>query len=106
MSSKTYNPKTSEGAFAIEFGTTSVSSNNSDERYPIEQVKTMETELLKINPHIKYVNQRDHGYLLLKLFPDHVVSEWYYMETVRQPQTNEFPGKKAEVSRGAVQLKY
>jgi len=102
---KTYNQQTSEGAFAVEFGTTSVSSNNSDERYPVEQVKAMEMELLKINPHIKYVNQRDHGYLLVTFLPDHVISEWYYVETVRQHQTNEYRGKKIEVSRGTVQLK-
>jgi alkaline phosphatase D len=102
---KTYDPNTSKGAFAIEFGTTSISSGNSDERYPVEQVKAMEADILKLNPHVKYVNDRDHGYLLLTLYADRALGEWYYMETIREPQSNEFLGKKAVVTKGSVQLK-
>ncbi len=102
---KSYNPETSQGAFALEFGTTSISSGNDDERYPTEQVKAMEADLLKLNPHIKYVNDRDHGYLLLTLFPDKVISEWYFMETILEPATGEYLGKKVEVNKGNVHLK-
>jgi len=33
-----YNPEISEGAFAIEFGTTSINSGNSDENMPVDRV--------------------------------------------------------------------
>jgi len=102
---QSYNPETSQGAFAVEFGTTSISSGNDDERYPTEQVKAMEADLLKLNPHIKYVNDRDHGYLILTLFPEKVISEWYYMETILNPESTEYQGKKVEVTRGSVKLK-
>ncbi len=102
---KTYNPKTSAGAFAIELGTTSVSSANDNEYHSMDTVKNMEAALLKMNPHIKYLNARDHGYLLLSLYPDRMLGEWYYLETLRQPESNEFLGKKVTVTKGTVQLK-
>jgi alkaline phosphatase D len=102
---KTYNPKTSAGAFAIELGTTSVSSANDNEYHATDTVKRMEAALLKMNPHIKYLNARDHGYLLLSLYPDRMLGEWYYLETLRQPESNEFLGKKVTVTKGTVQLK-
>jgi alkaline phosphatase D len=102
---KTYNPKTSAGAFAIELGTTSVSSANDNEYHSTDTVKMMEDALMKVNPHIKYINARDHGYLLLTLFSDKARGDWFYMETLRQPETEEWVGKTMEVKRGTVRLK-
>lgn len=91
--------------FAIEFGTTSVSSANDDEYKPVEDVKKMEAYLLQDNPHIKYVNDRDHGYLLLTLYNDKAKAEWYFCETLRSPNTSEFLGAKFTVERGTVKLR-
>ncbi len=102
---KIYNPKTSQGALAIELGTTSISSGNDDDRKPSDVVKQIEIDMIKLNPHIKYFNDRDHGYLLLTLYPDKAKGEWYYMETLRQPQTKEYLAKKVEVAKGSMKLK-
>jgi alkaline phosphatase D len=102
---KTYNPKTSAGAFAVELGTTSVSSANDDEYKGVDTVKMMEKMLLSKNPHIKYLNARDHGYLLLTLYPTQTKAEWFFMETIRQPETKEFLGAKYQVEKGSVRLK-
>jgi alkaline phosphatase D len=91
--------------FAVEFGTTSISSANGDEYKPVDTVKLAEQALLKNNPHIKYVNDRDHGYLLLTLYPTKTKAEWYYMETVKKPEASEFLGKKFEVTKGSAKLK-
>lgn len=91
---KTYTP------FAVEFGTTSVSSANGDERKPADTVKLAEQAVLKNNPQIKYMNNRDHGYLLLTLYPSKTKAEWYYMKTIRKPETEEYLAKKFEVQRG------
>jgi len=104
--SKTYNPITSEGAIAIEFGTTSVSSGNLDERFPVDQVKSMEAELIQLNPHVKYHNNRDHGYFLLTLYPEKAVGEWFFMESIRTQQTSEFLGSKTTVNSNTPRLKY
>ncbi len=91
--------------FAVEFGTTSVSSGNLDERINADTVKMMEEELLKTNPHVKYLNERDHGYLLLTLYPTKTKAEWYYVETLRKPETKEYLAKKFEVEKGNTRLK-
>lgn len=102
---KTYDPQTSKGAFAIELGTTSVSSANDDEYHSVDTVKMMEASLLKANAHIKFLNDRDHGYLLLTLTPQKAKAEWYFVESVRKPESKEFLGKKFEVEKGTVKLR-
>ncbi len=101
---KTYNPKTSTGAFAVELGTTSVSSANDNEYHSTDTVIMMEKAMLKANPHVKYLNARDHGYLLLTLYPQQARGEWYYMETLRQPETTETLGNRVRVSKGQAKL--
>ena len=102
---KTYNPKTSKGAFAIELGTTSVSSANDNEYHNTDTVKMMEQSLQKINSHIKYINARDHGYLLLTLSSSKGKAEWFFVETLRAPGGSEFLGKKLEFKKGTNQLR-
>ena len=102
---KTYNPKTSTGAFAIELGTTSISSANDNEYHSSETVKMMELSLQKINPHIKYINARDHGYLLLTLVSKKAKAEWFYVETLRKEGSAEFLGKKFEFEKGSNSLR-
>lgn len=90
--------------FAIELGTTSVSSGNGNERKPDDTVKLAEQALMKENPHIKYVNDRDHGYLLLTLYPTQSKAEWYYVETLRTPDSKEFLGKTFWFEKGKNRL--
>ena len=58
-----YDPRTGEGAIAVEFGVTSINSANSNERAPTDTVKEHEKKIVNssINPHLKYANMRDHG---------------------------------------------
>jgi alkaline phosphatase D len=91
--------------FAVEFGTTSVSSGNGNERKPDDTVKLAEQALMKQNPHVKYVNDRDHGYLLLTLYPTKTKAEWFYVESLRTPETKEYLAKKYEVEKGSTKLK-
>lgn len=91
--------------FAIEFGTTSISSANDDEYHPTDTVLMMERAILKDNPHIKYINDRDHGYMLVTLYSQKAKAEWYYVETLRNPDSRESLGKKVEVIRGSYKLR-
>ncbi len=100
-----YLASNSNGAIAVELGTTSISSANDDEKKSVDTVKMMEQALLKMNPHIKYLNDRDHGYLLLTVYPSTIKAEWYYVETLRQPESNEFLGKQVNLTTGSVRLK-
>ncbi|MBS1488896.1 MAG: alkaline phosphatase D family protein [Bacteroidetes bacterium] len=95
---KTYSP------FAIELVTTSITSANGNEYAPDDSVRHSEQQMLKINPHLKYINNRDHGYLLLTLTAEKVKAEWWYMETIRLPETKEYLGKSVGVTKGIVKI--
>ncbi|MBI3219335.1 MAG: alkaline phosphatase D family protein [Bacteroidetes bacterium] len=91
--------------FAVELGVTSISSGNLDERKSADTVKIMEQALLKRNPHIKYNNHRDHGYLLLTLYPNQTKAEWFFVETLKTPESKEFLAKRFIVTKGSSRLK-
>jgi alkaline phosphatase D len=74
---------------AVEFGTTSVSSSNSNESNPDEEVKIMEQNYMEANPHLKYVNRRDHGYLMLTLYKEDARADWYFVGTILNPDASE-----------------
>jgi alkaline phosphatase D len=87
--------------FAIELGTTSISSANGNEyNKSNEAVIADEKKLMHDNPQLKYFNDRDHGYLLVTLFPAKAKAEWYFVETLRKPDDKEFLGTKFEVNAG------
>lgn len=101
---ETYDPITSRGAFAIELGTPSISAANSDERTPTEEVRKREVTLMNSNPHIKYTNNRDHGYLILTLTPLQAEAEWFYVSTLRKQGSEIASGKKISVQRGSTKM--
>lgn len=90
----------SSEAFAVEFATPSVSSSNWNEYASDDTVKMAEGQFRKLNPHLRYVNARDHGYLLLTLFPEKAKAEWYYVETLKNITASETSGKRLEVKKG------
>jgi alkaline phosphatase D len=60
--------------------------------------------MLSENPHLKYLNNRDHGYMLLTLTSQKAKAEWWFVNTIRLPETGEFLGKSIEVKRGSVKI--
>ena len=70
------------GAAAVEYGTTSINSGNSNDRAGAtdEAVIAHEEYIAgsSINPHLKYTNLRDHGYLELALSKKQAKATWYY----------------------------
>lgn len=93
------------GAVAVEFGVTSVSSTNSDERAPTDSVLSYENNvLLAANPHLKYVNKRDHGYLLLTLNKEQAKGEWFFVSTLNNRNSVERLEKTFVVNKGEHKL--
>ena len=77
-------PFTNKKAYAFEFGTPSISAGNSDERYlnaPIDEIIEHEKYITNspINPHLKYSNTRDHGYLILSFNDKNIIAKWVYV---------------------------
>lgn len=100
----TYDPGTSRGAFAIEFGTPSISAANSDERWPVDAVMKSEKTILAENPHIKYTNNRNHGYILITLTNEDIKCDWYYVETLRKTGGGETNAKTVTVKQGTTRI--
>jgi alkaline phosphatase D len=90
---------------AVEFGTTSVSSTNSNESMPDDSVIVREQAYLRSNPHLKYVNQRDHGYLVLTLSKNTAQVDWYFVGTILKPDTSETLAKSLRVDVNSNRLK-
>jgi alkaline phosphatase D len=99
-----YNPATSDGSLAIELGTPSVSSANANEAVADSIAIRRENGLMSTNSHLKFVNHRDHGYLLLTLYRDRGKAEWYYVETLMKPDAGEHLGKKMTFLRNSKRL--
>jgi alkaline phosphatase D len=97
--------KKPNSSIAVEFGATSISSGNANESAPDDSVKLREQNLLKVNPHLKYINQRDHGYLLLTVTPEKVTTDYYFVETLAKPDERERLEKSFSVQAGKPQLK-
>lgn len=90
--------------FAVEFGTTSINSGNSNESYPTDSVILHEQKITnsQLNPHLKFANLRDHGYLLLKLTPEAATAVWKYVDLKGNYEV--INQKSASVKSGEVRL--
>ncbi len=72
---------------AVEFGTPSVTSKSSGEYFDTEEEMLAKQELLlqeEFNPHLKYANLKDHGYIMLKITANYVEANYYYVPTIKE----------------------
>ncbi len=96
-----YQSQGSESLVAVEFGTTSISSGNYNEYTSLDTTLQVQQVYQQSNPHLKYVNLHEHGYLLLKLRPEEAIAEWYYSESLRSFSDAERLGKRIKVAAGS-----
>ncbi|MDN3399372.1 alkaline phosphatase D family protein [Psychrobacter sp. APC 3426] len=68
-----YNPATGEGSLAVEFVCPALTSLAFPEKNNGPEV----------NPHQKFINQVDHGYMLLDITEQAFQCEWYYTDTLK-----------------------
>lgn len=98
-----YNPLTGEGSRAVEFGVPSVSSFNFDENVGASRSSLLESLIntplpffnVNYNPHLKYVDLDQHGYVILTLTPDLAQADYYYVSDVRDPRAISSFGRAA-----------
>lgn len=101
-----YDQRTGEGAIGIEFGVTSVSSANANERRSDELVIEHELKIVNtdVNPHLKYVNMRDHGYLLLSISNEQVQADYKVVTTLKEKDASTSTDKSFIVNSGKTKL--
>jgi len=102
----TDSPEENYEAFAIEFGTTSINSGNSNERSPTDSVKVHEQKIVNtpLNPHLKYANLRDHGFMVLTLTPEKAKATWKFVNR-KGGYSGITSSHSVEVESGSVELK-
>jgi alkaline phosphatase D len=93
-----YNPKTGDGVIGAEFVCTSITSSNIDERIPRGLAKMVGSlvKTKKHNPHLKYNNVVDHGYMTLTLNKQKASADWHYVKTVAKETDKRYPSKSWE----------
>ncbi len=97
LGNRRYNPKTGEGAVAVEFVTPSLSAANFDEEGGDFFNETLERKLnrpdndtgINPNPHMKFADLDRHGYFVLTVQATQVQADFYYLKNILTPRTTE-----------------
>jgi alkaline phosphatase D len=89
-----YRQNPSAAVFAYELGTPSISSANYDELIGGWDTLLVARQLLyRHNPHLQYVNLKEHGYLLLEVDTNEARADFYFERDIRQPGPAEYRAK-------------
>jgi alkaline phosphatase D len=100
-------PAAGTGPVACEFVTTSLTSQNVDDKMgwaPRTKSIPFEEGLVREVPHIKWAEFDSHGYVLVDVSPERVLGEWWFVETVLRPSEKESLGAAWKVERGTPRL--
>ncbi len=95
-----YDPKTGNTSVGVEFVSPSISSSNFDESASPTVAAFLENQLVSElpspspsgyipNPHMKYVNLRQHGYILVDINNDTLQGDFYFTESIMNATLNE-----------------
>lgn len=99
LASGGYDPASGAGSHAVEFVGTSVTSPGVND--PVGSTANL---LRSINPHFKYINLNERGYMLLDATPQRVVSEWWFVDTVQSVSNVQTFATAFEVQDGGNRL--
>lgn len=94
-----YNPLTGEGSLGVEFVCTSITSPGLEAAAPLTPV------LQLLNPHIKYVDLAQKGYLILDITPQQLVGEHWYVDGIDAPNEGQSLGAAYAVDAGSRHLR-
>ncbi len=71
-----YNALTGLGSLAVEFVCTSITSAG------LDSLQALVPVLRTNNPHMKYINLNQRGYMLLDITRERVSNEWWYVDSI------------------------
>ena len=100
LNSGGYNPVTGSGSRAVEFVGTSVTSPGID----TDTNGAIAGFLRSVNPHFKYINLHQRGYMLLDVTAQRAVCEWWHVDTVASLSNIETFSIAFEVQNGGNRL--
>lgn len=76
-----YLPETGNGTFGIEICTPSLASPNRNEGAPGTNPAPFEATELAQNPHLRYVDLDNHGFVILDITPNRVQADYFHTDT-------------------------
>jgi alkaline phosphatase D len=94
-----YNGVTGDGSRAVEFVATSITSPGLS-----DPTGSTAGFLRSVNPHFKFIDFNQRGYMLLDVTPQKAVCEWYFVDTVASISNNQTFGTAFEVKQGTNRL--
>jgi alkaline phosphatase D len=94
-----YDPATGQGSRAVEFVGTSISSPGLSD--PNGGTAAF---LRSVNPHFKFIDFNQRGYMLLDVTPARAVCEWWFVDTVASASNIQTFGAAFEVQHGSNRL--
>jgi alkaline phosphatase D len=79
-----YDRKTGKGVIGAEFVTPSISTNGIGEKFPHGLAKIIGSIVKRnsTNPHLRFQNLIDHGFVLLDLNKERANATWYFCKTI------------------------
>lgn len=95
-----YNPATSEGSLGVEFVGTSVTSEGA----PGVIGMSLEEQALATNEHIRYVNFRLRGYMLLDVTPERFQTDYWVLDGVEAGEGEQSRERSFSVAEGTNRL--
>jgi alkaline phosphatase D len=95
-----YDPVSGSGSRAVEFVGTSISSPS----LAPELAGPLTALFRGQNPHLKYIELSQRGYMLLDVTRERAVCEWWFVDTVVAPSNVQTLGAAFEVQHGSNRL--
>lgn len=88
---KAYDPRTGEGAIAVEFQPASMSRGNVDEFFPAQPglPTAIEKDSATSNPHYRFLDTTRHGYGVLDIDADRIQAEVWYLDILERTDVEE-----------------
>ncbi|WP_295683544.1 alkaline phosphatase D family protein [uncultured Nevskia sp.] len=94
-----YNALTGLGSLAVEFVCTSITSPG------LDSLQALVPVLRTNNPHFKYINLNQRGYMLLDITPQRVSNEWWYVDTIDKRSRGQSFATALQTNRGENHLR-
>ena len=98
-----------EDSVAVEFATTSMTSENLDDEMgwsPRTDSVAIEREIVDDNPHIHWAELDSHGYVIVDVREERVQADWYFVEDIHAPNPDERLGDSWAVYEGEHQVRH
>lgn len=93
-----YNPLTGAGSLGVEYVCTSVTSPGLDQLAPVQDAIRL------VNPHMKYIDLAQKGYMVFDLTAERMLGEFWYVSTIAERGGSESFATAYPVAAGANRL--